>query len=138
VCAAAGVRTERTRNRVASDWTITSALAELRVPGVTERVAEQVEREHGQADREAGEDREPRRLLHERAARAAQHESPRRRGRLRPDTEEAQRGLDEDRVAEPDRRDDEDGRGDIRQDVGQQNARLLAADGFGGFDVAVL
>src|SRR5437762_7361867 len=36
-----------------------SALAQLRVEDVAQRVAEQIDAEHGQHDREAGEDRDP-------------------------------------------------------------------------------
>src|SRR5262249_56135304 len=93
--------------------------AELRVPGVAEGVAEEIESEDGQADREAGEHGQPRRLLEEGAARRAQHEAPRRLGRLRTDAKEAQRRLDQDRVAETDRSDDVDGSRDVWQDVAE-------------------
>src|SRR5262249_27993723 len=63
-------------------------LPKLRIPGVAQRVAEQVEPEHGEADRQTREDRQPRRLLHEGASRAGEHEPPRWRGRLRADAEE--------------------------------------------------
>src|SRR5678815_1799495 len=92
-------------------WALIIALApgaELGVPGVAQRIAEEVESEHGEADREAREHREPGRLFHERAPRAAQHQAPRRYGRLGPHAEKAQRRLDQDGVAEPDRRDDQD------------------------------
>src|SRR5439155_1391670 len=46
---------------------------ELRIPRVPKRITEEVEAQHGQADGEAGEDREPRRLLHEGAAGAREH-----------------------------------------------------------------
>src|SRR5262245_5280497 len=87
---------------------------ELRIPRVTKRITEEVEAQDGQADGQAGEDREPRRLLHERAAGARQHQAPGRRGRLGADAEERERRLDQDRVAEPDRRDDQDRRGHVR------------------------
>src|SRR5262245_52499542 len=83
-----------------------AAAAQLRIPGVAERVAEEIEREHGQADRQPRKDGEPGRLLHEGAARAAQHQPPGRCRRLRADAEERQCGFDEDRVAQPDRGDD--------------------------------
>src|SRR5437660_6735806 len=76
---------------------------ELRIPRVPKRITEEVEAQHGQADGEAGEDREPRRLLHEGAAGAREHQAPRRRRRLRADAQERQGRLDQDRVAEPDR-----------------------------------
>src|SRR5262245_37255844 len=62
-----------------------SGAPELGIPGVAERIAKEVEAEDGQADREAREHGEPRRLLHEGAARAAQHEPPGRGGRLGPE-----------------------------------------------------
>ncbi len=112
--------------------------AQLRIPRVAQRVAEEVEGEHRQADGESRKDRQPRRLLHEGAAGAAQHQSPGRRGRLGADPEEGQRGLDEDGIAEPDRRDDEDGRGHVGQDVAPEDGEVAAAQGLRGLDVAVL
>src|SRR5262245_6973621 len=91
-----------------------SPTPELRIPRVTKRITEEVEAQDGQADRHAGEDRKPRRLLHERTAGARQHQAPGRRGRLRADAEERERRLDQDRVAEPDRGDDQDRRGHVR------------------------
>src|SRR5207247_7934851 len=90
---------------------------ELRIPRVPKRSTEEVEAQDRQADRQAGEDREPRRLLHEGAAGARQHQAPRRRRRLGADAEEGERRLDQDRVAEPDRGDDQDRRRHVGQDV---------------------
>src|SRR6266705_6221211 len=90
---------------------------ELRIPRVTQRITEEVEAQDGQADRQAGEYREPGRLLHERPAGARQHQAPRRGRRLGPHAEEGQGRLDQDGVPEPDRRDDEDRRRHVRQDV---------------------
>src|SRR5260370_40751906 len=84
---------------------------ELRIPRVPQRTTEEVEAQDGQADRQAREDREPRGLLHERAPGARQHQTPRRRRRLRADPEKRKRRLDQDRVAAPDRRKDQKGRG---------------------------
>src|SRR5436309_11860629 len=42
--------------------------AELRIPRVPQRITEEVEAQDRQADRQAGEDREPGRLLHKRPA----------------------------------------------------------------------
>src|SRR5690348_3139812 len=100
-------------SRCAREMSALSAPLQLRVPRVAQRISEEVEAEDGEADGQAGEDGEPGGLLHERASGAAQHEAPRGVGRLRAHAEEAQRGLDEDRVAEPDRRDDQDRRGDV-------------------------
>src|SRR2546428_2343574 len=83
---------------------------ELRIPRVPQRITEEVKAQHGQADRQAREDREPRGLLHERAARAAEHQAPRRGRRLGADAEEGERRLDQNGVAEPDGGDDKDRR----------------------------
>src|SRR2546428_6954251 len=52
------------------------------VERVAQRIAEQIEGEDGEADREPGEDRHPRRRLGELDGGAAEHQAPRRR-RLR-------------------------------------------------------
>src|SRR6266446_7910437 len=83
---------------------------EFGIPRVSKSITEEIEAEHGQADGQPREDRQPRRLLHERAAGAAQHQAPGRDGRLGAEAEEAQRRFDEDRVAEPARREDKDRR----------------------------
>src|SRR5262245_63780019 len=77
--------------------------AELRIPRVPQRITEEVEAQYRNTDRQAGEDREPGRLLHEGAAGAAQHQAPRGGRRLGAHAEEGQCRLDEGRVAEPDR-----------------------------------
>src|SRR5581483_922990 len=117
----------KTRDALVMDDPFVSALPQLRVPGVPQRITEEVEPEDGEADGEAREDRQPGRLLHERSTGAAEHQSPRRRGRLGADAQEAERGLDEDRIAEPDRRDDQDRRRHVGQDVGDDDARMPAA-----------
>src|SRR4030095_9528320 len=52
---------------------------QLRVERVAQRIAEEVEREDGEADRKPGEDGHPRRRLRELHRRAPPHEPPRRR-----------------------------------------------------------
>src|SRR2546425_769428 len=111
---------------------------ELRIPRVPQRITEEVEAQDGQADRQAREYREPRGLLHERAAGARQHQAPRRGRRLGPDAEEGERRLDQDRVAEPDGGDDEDRRRHVRQDVAGDDARVAAAQGLRRLHVPVL
>src|SRR5206468_10960196 len=91
---------------------------ELRIPRVPKRITEEVEAQDSQADRQARKDREPRGLLHEGAAGARQHQAPRRRRRLRTDAQERECRFDQDRVAEPDRGDDQDRRRHVGQDVG--------------------
>src|SRR5262249_1845993 len=79
--------------KAASPWTtdLASVPPKLRVPGVAERITEQIEAEHRKTDRETGKDRQPRRLLHECAAGAREHEAPRRRRGLSADAQERQR-----------------------------------------------
>src|SRR5215831_21357486 len=101
-----------------------SSTPQLRIPRVTKRITEEVEAQDRQADGQAREDREPRSLLHEGATRARQHEAPRRRGRLGADAEERERRLDQDRVAEPDRGDDQDRRRHVGQDVAGDDAQV--------------
>src|SRR5439155_27261666 len=111
---------------------------ELRIPRVPQRITEEVEAQDGQADRQTGKDREPGRLLHERAAGAAQHQAPRRSRRLGPDAEERERRLDQDGIAEPDRGDHEDRRRHVGQDVAQDDPRVAATHGLRRLHVAIL
>ena len=57
---------------------VLSSATKPRVEDVAQRVAEHVEPEHGQGDRDSGPDRHPRRAEHVRPARARQHRAPRR------------------------------------------------------------
>src|SRR5688572_19221823 len=109
---------------------MSASTSEFWIPRVTKRITEEVEAENSQADGQPGEDRQPRRLLHERAASAAQHQAPRRDRRLGPEPEKAQRGLDQDRVAEPDGGDDQNWRRHVGQDVGDDDLELAAAEGL--------
>ncbi len=60
--------------------------AQLRVEGVPQRVAEEAEAEHREADRHAGEEADPRRLLGVGGRGAGQHQAPGRRGLGRAET----------------------------------------------------
>src|SRR5262249_61987087 len=62
-------------------------LPQLRVETVANPVAEDVQREHGNEDRDAGQDRNPPRLLDQPAA-VGDHHAPRRRRRREPDAQE--------------------------------------------------
>src|SRR5215472_14822758 len=77
-----------------------SERAQLRVERVAQRVAEEIEGEHGEADGEAGKDGHPRRRLREVHRRAAEHEAPRRGGLLDAEPEKGERGFEEDGLAE--------------------------------------
>src|SRR5437763_16886404 len=69
-----------------------------RIERVAERIAEQIEGEHGEADRHARENGHPGRRLGELDGRAAQHEAPGRRRLLHAEAEERQRRLGENRL----------------------------------------
>src|ERR1700682_4707915 len=77
-----------------------SERAELRIERIPQRIAEEVEGEDGQADRDAWEDAHPRRGLGNLDGRAPQHQSPGRRGLLDAQAQKGQRGLEQDRLAE--------------------------------------
>src|SRR6266849_5991869 len=77
-----------------------SERAQLRIERVPKRVAEEVEGEDRQADRETREDRHPRRRLGEVHRCAAQHQSPRRRRLLDAEPQEGQGSLEQDGLAE--------------------------------------
>ena len=68
-----------------------------RIERVAQTVADEVDREHGEEDGEPGEHGEPP-LVFEVADRVGQQVAPARRRRLDAETEERQRGLDEDRL----------------------------------------
>ena len=74
--------------------------AQARVERVAQRVAEEVESEYAEADREAREDRHPGRGFGELHRGAAQHQSPGRGRLLHAQAEEGERGLEQDRLAE--------------------------------------
>ena len=105
-----------------------------RVERVTEGVAKQVEAEHRRADREAREDRRPRRVAQEvEVATVRDHAAPARRRRLHTQAEERQRGLRHDRTGDAEGRRDDDRRYDVRQHVPGDDpgiARTQRADGL--------
>ena len=97
----------------------------VRVENVTQAVADQVERQHGDHDRDAREHRDPRRGLQIRPP-LVQHVAPRRRGRLRRQPEVAQRRLDEDRLREGDGALHHERRQHVRQHVLERDHEPLA------------
>src|SRR5262249_10095399 len=74
--------------------------AQAWIERVTQRVAEEVEGEHGQADGETREDRHPGRLLGELHGGATKHEAPRRRRLGHAKAQERQRRLEQDGLPE--------------------------------------
>src|SRR6185295_12328541 len=111
------------RNSVTRSSTWSSGGTELdlqpRVEGVPQPVPEEVHREHGQHDREAGEGGEPPRGRDVVAA-VREHPAPRRGGRLDAEAEEGQGGLvdDHERQLEGGHHDDRGER--VRQHVAEQ------------------
>src|SRR5215475_2319476 len=77
-----------------------SERTEFGVESVPERIAEEIEREHGQADGEAREQPHPWRLLGELDCRSPQHQTPSRRWFLYAEAEEGQRCLEENGLPE--------------------------------------
>ena len=86
-----------------STSTSITARAQLRVERVAQAVAEQVEAEHGEGDREPRKHCEPRRQI-EPGLRVRQHPSPRDQRRLGAEAEIGERGFGEDGDGELDRR----------------------------------
>src|SRR6266511_5045042 len=108
--------------------TTLSAAPELRIEGLSEPVADEVEAEHRDDDRRARNQREERRGL-EVAGRVGQHRPPlRRRGVLRAESEEAQAGDVDDRRRERQRPLDDHGRQRVRKDVGGEDPPALHAN----------
>src|SRR5215510_4060321 len=101
--------------------------AQFRVERVAQRVAEEVEREYRQADREPGEDGHPGRRLRKLHRRAPQHEPPRCRRLLHAETEEGQRRLEENRLAEEGGEKDEVRRHHVREHVTKDDTRVPEA-----------
>src|SRR5437870_8020021 len=102
------------------------------VEGVTQAVAEDVQREHGEHDRDSGDEREPR-GARDLILAARDQVPPRRVGQAHARAEEREPGLGEDVVRDDQREEDEDRRGDVREQVGEhdpQRARTLADGGL--------
>src|SRR5215470_18709441 len=113
-------------------------IPQARIQEIPKRVAEHVEGEHDNADGETGENGEVWRRLEVAPTFAAQHTAPRRGRRGRAETQKAQRGLDDDRVAEPHGRDHENRREDVRQDVAQDDSPGRGPRRMRGIDEGLL
>src|SRR2546425_2864105 len=113
------------RDRYAKKWLVAMDPAgrrsdpQLRVQGVAEPVAEQVDAERGERQRRAGERREPPRDVQEVAA-LRQHAAPRWGGRLDPEPEKADRRLGDDERRELQARQHDDGRRDVGEHVTEE------------------
>src|SRR5207244_1050444 len=101
-----------------------SASAQPRIERVAERVAEQVRAEYGEADRDAREEHEVRRLLGVLGRRDRQHPAPRWVWLGDPEPEERQGRLDQDRAPELRRAQDDEGAHRVGQDVAKRDAQV--------------
>ena len=123
-----GVRTAPSdRRRTELSFRAARGAAQPRVEDVAQRVAEQVERQHDEADHDAGEDDRPRVLVALRSRRRSSGRSPSSAcPGVTPRPEEAQRRLrehgDREEAAQP----DEDERHDVRQHVTRRTRNSLA------------
>src|SRR6185369_1150328 len=102
----------RTSRRLGSAFT--ALPLQLRVESVAQAITGEVERQHGDEDRQAGKRHDPPCALDE-LERARQHRAPFGRRRLRAETEEAERGGVEDRRREAEGRLDDERRGAVGQ-----------------------
>src|SRR5688572_18615852 len=98
-----------------------------RVERVAQAVTDEVDRDDREEDEEAGEERDPRRLVHIRR-RVVEHVSPRWSRRLDPEAEERQRALRDDRRRDSECRRDDDRRERIRQDVAEDDPLVARSD----------
>src|SRR5206468_5092939 len=115
------------------DENLSRRAAQRGIDGVPEPVAEEVEAEHRQEDRDAGKRRDPPRrqemlpALHE-------HVAPARQGRLGAEAEIREARLDQDRLAERQAALDDDDRDRVDEHVPSENARGAGAEGAGRVD----
>src|SRR2546425_1216999 len=107
------------------------------VEDIAQAVADQVEREHAQHDRDAREDGDPRRGLEVRPP-LVQHVPPRGRRRLGREAQIAQRGLDQDRLREGDRPLDHKRGHHVGEHVLERHGEPRRAEGAHRLDVVLL
>src|SRR3954462_12360400 len=108
----------------------------LRVERVTQAVADEVDRDDDDQQRQAREDRDPpvlRALLA-----VGDQRAERGRRRLDPEAEERERGLDDDRGADRQGAVDDDRAERVREDVPEHDPHVARARGFRGLDVLLL
>ena len=111
--------------------------ARMRVQVVPQRIAEEVEAQHGQRHGESREEHEMGRV-EEVGARVVEHRAPAWRGSGDAEPEERQRGFGEDDSAHADRGLDEQRLHHVGQDVAEEDARAAGSEGAGGFHVFAL
>src|SRR5687768_12495752 len=110
----------------------------LRIEPVPQRIPEKIEREHPQADRDAGVDDHPRRLLVEIGSGPGQHQSPRRRRFSHAESQERERSFRQYRLGDECRQHDEVGRHHVRHHVAEDDAQVRVARRARGVDVRQL
>src|SRR5215210_3875155 len=113
--------TSRLTRKTATDLVLHPDLGP-RVEGVTQAVAEHVQREHREHDRDTRDDREPGCGDDPRLA-VGDQRPPGRVRRLYSGAEEREAGLGEDVVRDDQREEDEQGRGDVRQELAEHDPR---------------
>src|SRR5215475_8443363 len=107
------------------------------VEDVTKTVAQQVQSEAREGQRQAGEEAHPERLADDVLA-AGDDVAPRRHVRRYPDAQEAQNRLGQDRVGEDEARLHQEGADAVRQDVAERDDQVAPAESPGGLDVVEL
>src|SRR6266511_5933660 len=118
-------------------WSPLVSRLEARVERVAEPVADQVDPEHGERDRGAGEDGAPP-VVGQVVSSLAQHRAPLRRRRLRAEAEEAEAGGGQNRACDTQRREDDDGSEDARKDLPERDPDARCAQDPRGGDVLFL
>src|SRR5262245_1544245 len=116
---------------------VAAGLCGIGVEDVAKAVAHQVEREHGDHDRDAREHRDPRGGLEMRAP-LVEHVAPRRDGRLGRQAEVAQRGFDEDGLGQGDGALHHEGRDHVGQHVLEGGGHAGGPEGADRLDVFLL
>src|SRR3954453_3065914 len=106
---------------------IAVSLPAPRVEGVLQAVPDEVEREHREEQREAGEEHEPPGDVED-AGGFRDHRAPRGLGRLHADAEEREGGLEEDVRRDQNRRVDDDRRDEVREDLPEDDAHVGRAE----------
>src|SRR3989449_9636489 len=114
-----------------------AGLFQARIERVAQTVAEEIEAEHGDEDREAGEERQPGVRLDEGDV-GLEVPAPAGRRRLGAQAEEAEGGLDDDRRRDAQRGGHDDGRQAVRQDVAEEDPGIAHTEGAAGLDVLLL
>src|SRR3954451_14308388 len=126
-------RTRRSVNDSLLRHGVAAPAADTRVEDVAQPVAEEVDAEDDDHDREAGEDRHPHALVDVRAG-GGEHVAPGGLGRLRSETEERERRLAEDRRREVHRRQHDEGGDDVGNQVPEHDPQSSASGRARRFD----